>query len=381
MEGKWPVDATESSHCSSIRCRLLNVTMFFALGLRVSGRGKRSRWSPSPGRARRTGRTRGSAASGSRPSQGSGAMTRIDWLVLAGFTIRAFVARLHVVLESRTSATSMRSTTRSGIEYLKGCASTRLGVSVRVDPSAADQAAHRALDLDVRRPRARRHRLRLAVPQRRRRRADGPLLYVFAKRLIGSTLFAAIAAGHADLRRLPLRAVAHRDARDLGRVLLADLALRVLPRVDGERRCACGSKVPARIRLARSSSRSLVGTVRCRVGFEPARQYRPGTRAGTTFQKARVVGVPLRRARLLSGRALDRPPFRRTTRATSLVRRGLARSCMRAGRTHASFASTAAARGERRLAASSTLTYKRDGTLRVCRRPAGDATFTPDGPC
>jgi Gpi18-like mannosyltransferase len=55
------------------------------------------------------------------------------------------------------------------------------------------------------------------------------VLYCFAKRLLGSTLFATIAASLLAVRRLSLRAVAHRDARDHGRLLLAADALRVLP--------------------------------------------------------------------------------------------------------------------------------------------------------
>ena len=60
------------------------------------------------------------------------------------------------------------------------------------------------------------------------------VLYCFAKRMLGSTFFASLAAGLLALRRLPFRAVAHRHARNHRRVLLAADAVRVLPLLDCE---------------------------------------------------------------------------------------------------------------------------------------------------
>ena len=195
------------------------------------------------------------------PREGIVAMTRRDWLYAGLFTVAS------LVLCSDLGALAGREDFRRDLLCARGRRVSAPHGDLRVHAPAAHQAGHHAFDDAVRRAqRAGRHGpgwrfLNVVV---------GALmvgvLYVFAKRLDGFDAVRRDRDRHAALRRLPLRAVAHRDARDHGRVLFADDALRVLPRLDGERRAAGAGaraervdganirRVPARRARARASA-------------------------------------------------------------------------------------------------------------------------------
>ena len=216
------------------------------------------------------------------------------------------------------------------------------------------------------------------------------VLYCFAKRLFGSTFFATVAAGLLILRRFPLRAVAHRDARNHRRVLLAAHALRVLPLLDREpsprraraSRRARGPRTPwqaAAAALLAAIFAALVahgqsrGGIRGQLPVRRERRVSRGARARAALSQSayrRVVRRRLARARRRARNARRRPcpspglarradSRRPSTRPGSCnVRRA---AC--ASRTRAAGAATYATD-------DGTAAFAPDGTMR-----AGDATI------
>ena len=204
-------------------------------------------------------------------------------------------------------------------------------VVVRVHPSAVVEAADHVVDAALRRPaRAGRHRGRLAVRQRRGRRAYGRL--DLRVREAAHRVDAVRVAGGDDARarRFSLRAVAHRDAGDHRRVLLAADALRVLPPLGGHADRAAGAAALARgcgglrrddgARRGRRDRR-MVRRAEARADQERGRDRGRRARGARRVDARAVLAGWTRAGRTALSRATPRPRIP-TARASLPTRRG-----------------------------------------------------------
>lgn len=202
MESKWPVDATDIFPWLVHPMSAIVVATFFALGYLYLGgsvAGAAAGARPKPGTAAAPGLRERAALWAGRawfaPAQGLTAMTRTDWLVLAGFTLLAFVIDFMWYWNPNERYFDEIYYPRSGVEYLKG-------VRINTDWEFPFEWTHPPLT-----------KLMIALSiwmfggvahgdngwgWRFLNVLCGtlmvPLCYLFAKRLCGSTLFAAMGA-------------------------------------------------------------------------------------------------------------------------------------------------------------------------------------------
>ena len=194
MEGKWPVDATDIFPLLDHAMSAIVVVTFFVLGYMYLGaKAVEAKVEPGPTLLDRANLWIGRVWFA--PSQGLTAMTRTDWIVVAGFTVCAFVVDFMWYWNPNERYFDEIYYPRSGIEYLKG-------VRINTDWEYPFEWTHPPLT-----------KLLIALSiwmfggvahgdsgwgWRFLNVVCGtlmiPLCYLFAKRLLGSTLFASIAA-------------------------------------------------------------------------------------------------------------------------------------------------------------------------------------------
>lgn len=198
MDAKLPVDATDIFPWLVHPMSLIVVATFFALGyFYLGGRAAVAQPapSPSPGLGLRDRATLWIGRVWYAPSQGLASMTRTDWIILAGFAVLAFVLDFMWYWNPNERYFDEIYYPRSGIEYLKG-------VRINTDWEYPFEWTHPPLT-----------KLLIALSiwmfggvahgdsgwgWRFLNVVCGtlmvPLCYLFAKRLMASTLFASIAA-------------------------------------------------------------------------------------------------------------------------------------------------------------------------------------------
>ena len=259
------VDATDLWPAVSHPAALANVALFFWLGYRFLGAAPEAAPAAPATLGGEFAAVRGLLAHGRAwfdPREGIVAMTRLDWLLAGAFTVGAFVLAV-LWVQWPAEKYLRRDLLRAGRRRISQAPGRQRLGAVRVHPSAADEARHHALDDVVRRPARRRgHGPGLAFPQRRRRCVDGRDDLRVRQTVDRFDAVRIVRGRDAGARRVPLRAIADRNAGDHGRVSLAGRALRVLSAVAGVADRAAGCIVVA----ARADRAGRDGRARDRCG-------------------------------------------------------------------------------------------------------------------